>query len=174
MTRKKSLNKFSKSTKSRGFTLIELLVVVGIISILAGSLLLVINPAAIMKKSRDSRRMTDIDELRSALLLALSEGEISLVDTATPCGTDGCDRSEGGIVADGTGYVRFTVLGSRGLELSTLPQDPLSDSSYIYGSDGTDFEINVVLEHEDNASRMVDDGGTSNDYWEIGTDLSIL
>lgn len=166
----------TNASQNFGFTLIELLVVIAIISILAGTLLVVVNPASIQQRSRDSKRMQEMETLRNALIIALSEGEISLVDTTVACGADGCDSSEGGVVVDGTGFVKFSVTGTRGLAkyIPTLPRDPLSTSSYVYASDGIDFELNTVLENADNAEKMTTDGGNSDTTYEMGTSLDIL
>ena len=64
----------------KGFTLVELLVVVAIIVVLAGVLLLAINPAALLAKGRDARRLEDIEALNKALALSLADGEITLVN----------------------------------------------------------------------------------------------
>jgi len=52
--------------KVRGFSLIEFLVVVGILLILATSVLIYTNPIENQKKARDQRRLTDIAQLREA------------------------------------------------------------------------------------------------------------
>jgi type IV pilus assembly protein PilA len=88
--------------KQKGFTLIEMLVVIAIIAILAGAVLIAINPAETMKKSRDSTRLSDMDTLRSAINMALAEGEITLVDLDDPTNS-GIDSQ----AADGTGYIKY-------------------------------------------------------------------
>lgn len=56
----------------KGFTLLELLIVIAILSVLAMALILVLNPAETLKKSRDSQRMTDLATLKTALGLYLT------------------------------------------------------------------------------------------------------
>lgn len=50
-----------------GFTLIELLVVIAIIAILAVVVVLTLNPAELLKQSRDSNRLSDITTLANAI-----------------------------------------------------------------------------------------------------------
>lgn len=57
---------------STGFTLLELLIVVAIIAILSVALILVINPAETLKKSRDAQRISDMATLKTALGLLLT------------------------------------------------------------------------------------------------------
>ena len=56
---------FLKSKK--GFTLIELLIVIGIISILAGIVLVAVNPAQQFGKANDSERKSEISSVLSAI-----------------------------------------------------------------------------------------------------------
>src|ERR1035438_1141793 len=58
--------------KKGGFTLIELLVVIAIIAILSVVVVLTINPAELLRQSRDSNRVSDMSTLRTAVSLYLS------------------------------------------------------------------------------------------------------
>lgn len=63
--------------KKSGFTLLELLIVVGILAIMAVALVVVINPAETLKKSRDSQRLSDLSSIKTAL-------SFYLANTTTP------------------------------------------------------------------------------------------
>ena len=57
--------------EERGFTLIELLVVIAIIAILSVVVILSLNPAELLRQSRDSSRISDVATLKSAISLYL-------------------------------------------------------------------------------------------------------
>jgi prepilin-type N-terminal cleavage/methylation domain-containing protein len=55
------------SARRNGFTLIELLVVIAVIAILTVVVLLTLNPAELLRQSRDSNRLSDLDTMVHAL-----------------------------------------------------------------------------------------------------------
>ena len=57
----------NKKSTSRAFTLLEILLVVGIIAILAGIVIIAINPAKQLADTRNAERRSDIRELNSAM-----------------------------------------------------------------------------------------------------------
>lgn len=159
---------------NKGFTLVELLVVIAIIAVLAGAIMIAINPAAIMMRGRDTNRLQDMDTLTKALNLALAEGEIALATT-----TDPGDSSVGTRSLAGSGWVSFTIpTGKTGLSryLPTLPIDPTNSGAYIYtfASTTSNFEINCAFESADNTPRMTTDGGNSTTKYEVGTSLTVM
>jgi prepilin-type N-terminal cleavage/methylation domain-containing protein len=68
----------NKKTHGRGFTLLELLIVIAIIAILSVILVLVLNPAETLKKSRDAQRISDLNTVKTAL------GLFTTTATGTP------------------------------------------------------------------------------------------
>jgi prepilin-type N-terminal cleavage/methylation domain-containing protein len=161
----------------KGFTLIELIVVIAIIAVLAGVVLVAINPAVLLAKSRDAKRLEDFDALNKAISLAIADGEIILLDKTT-CTT--CTSLSTVQVVDGeSGWIQFGIVpGRTGLSkfLPSLPLDPINNETYHYsfGSTLTDWEINGVLESPDNGSKMTVDGGDNDLKFEVGTNLKIL
>ena len=73
------------SASTAGFTLIELLVVIAIVAILSVVVILVLNPAELLKQARDSNRLQDLANINTALNLFQTDtgGNLSMGTAST-------------------------------------------------------------------------------------------
>lgn len=166
----------------KGFTLVELLVVIAIIAVLASVIVLVINPLELLRRSRDSNRLRDLNNLSQAINVALQEGSLSSSSIATilckesgeyPC----VGKSDTGTrITDGTGWVKVNFASQKAMNIPTLPIDPTnnSDYHYTYCADNDSFELNTTLESDKFRSQMAMDGGDTADYYETGSNLNLI
>jgi prepilin-type N-terminal cleavage/methylation domain-containing protein len=74
-----------KSKKKKGFTLIELLVVIAIIAILSVVVVLTLNPAEMLRRSRDSNRASDLSIIKTSISLYLADVSSTSMGTSTYC-----------------------------------------------------------------------------------------
>lgn len=120
-----------------GFTLIELLVVIAILAVLATAVVLVLNPAELIKQGRDSTRISDLAALNSAISIFVADDRTPTTDgwptTGTFCwltSTTTAPTSNVGIcgVSATTSIPGWVPLNfnkiSSGSPLSKLPIDP--------------------------------------------------
>lgn len=168
--------------KRNGFTLIELLVVVAIIAILALIVMLAINPVEMARRSRDSRRLSDLATLRKAIDLALADNKtLPIVDWTNLDSTVSVALFPTG-AAGGTDISKY---------LSVVPTDPQYDTTgtlqlakgdctaqtgvdkstmrYQFKSNGSVYVLRAKLESLDNCKALSQDGGPGADLYEIGT-----
>lgn len=126
----------------KGFTLIELLVVIAILAVLATAVILVINPAELIRQARDSTRISDLAAINSAISLYLSDiaspglggANGATCTTAARCTSGTTEFFSSAITTcstnattsvDGLGWVSVDFLDiSSGSPLSRLPIDP--------------------------------------------------
>lgn len=75
----------SRHSAHKGFTLLELLITLSILAILTVVLVIVINPAEVLKKTRDNQRFSDLSTLKAALSLYLAEVSTPVLGPSADC-----------------------------------------------------------------------------------------
>jgi prepilin-type N-terminal cleavage/methylation domain-containing protein len=148
-----------KQPEKRGFTLIELLIVVAVLAVLSVVVILVLNPAELLKQSRDSRRITDLATIKKVLSLYLVQVKTPTLTKCSTCcytsTTSTISATCGGrhnttaqassptpTLIDGTGWVGGNGTGppygpditaiSSGSPISHWPLDPINNTTYFY------------------------------------------
>jgi type II secretion system protein G len=123
----------------KGFTLIELLVVIAIIGLL--STLAVVALGSARQKARDSKRLSDLKQIQTALELYYTDANAYPIEaTAVTLGSTNeiCLNQAAG----------FTTTGCTNAYMGLVPKDPQSTGTYSYiaASPGTTYAITATLE----------------------------
>lgn len=118
------------SSQKKGFTLIELLVVIAILAALAVTVFVALNPAQRLKDSRDTRRVSDVDTILTAihayivdnkgaypagLTAGMSEAQLGTSATGCTVSTGGCSVATAACVDLTTPLVKY---------FKSVPLDP--------------------------------------------------
>lgn len=185
----------------KGFTLIELLVVIAILAVLMSVIVVTLNPAEMLKKTRDTKRIADLDALRTAINLYITDVSSPSMGSAGVCYASQSGATSTGITCtsvtasttqniSGTGWIpiNFTSISS-GSPLSSLPLDPKNTTStsvttsYVYyyktNPSSTTYELLCNMEstyYSNGGSGNIEstDGGDDSDLYEVGSDLSLM
>jgi len=95
------LMKGNKRKQKKGFTLIELLVVIAIIAILSVVVILTLNPAELLRQSRDSNRISDLSVTKSAIAFYLASVASPSLNGTSSATSPTCYVDASGYVAGG-------------------------------------------------------------------------
>jgi prepilin-type N-terminal cleavage/methylation domain-containing protein len=149
-----------------GFTLIELVIVIGVITVLAGGLLIVLNPLAQLGKARDAQRKNDLHQIK--LLLEqyyndhqryppIAASKCFAPNTLPNCYDFSYPKSTAWIPELVPGYTQKLPLDP--INNNNFPWD-LPDSSprysYFYGdvsADGKHYDLGARLENPNDPQR---------------------
>jgi prepilin-type N-terminal cleavage/methylation domain-containing protein len=120
----------------RGFTLLEVLLVVAIIAILAGIVIVAINPGKNLGDARNTQRSADVNTIiNGTYQYALdNNGVLPAGITVTP--TEVCATG----AASCTGLVDLSVLTAAGKYVVAIPKDPQCATTCALN--GTGYKIN--------------------------------
>ena len=131
-----------KNKKQKGFTMVELLVVVTIIAVLTA--VGAVSYGSTAKKSRDAKRTSDIEAIRTALELYRSdEGEYPVLTVnASTCITSS------------------SIASATETYLEKVPTDPINTTRstvlycYKYSGNATSYTLTIYLEGENGAAEV--------------------
>ena len=182
----------------KGFTLLELLIVIGILAILSTTIILVINPAQLLKKARDSQRISDLNTMKTAIAYYITEtsspsiGSLFSAQTysdlaAVKCHSTATVAPAVTYTTGGSGWIPINFDGmAGGSPIGSLPADPnitLIDATpgryYVYMvGHATNFTFKLVANMESTyygsgtGSVETGDGGTEATLYEVGTSMT--
>lgn len=150
------MNMNIKKSSKKGFTLIELLVVIAIIAILSVVVILTLNPAELLRQSRDSNRISDLSVTKSAIAFYLASvsspnlasssagyneayysnaGAPSLTTASSGFSsiTSANVTGSAAYAVNSTGWIpiNFNQITAGGSPLASLPHDPVNASSSL-------------------------------------------
>ncbi len=139
-------NNTSTPATKKGFSLLEMLLVVAAIGILAGIVILALNPGKQLADTRNAQRKADVNTILNAVYqyaidsntgalpsTILAAGDCS-TNTNLICTTGG--DCNGGTNAEGHNLVDLAVLTNSGTYLVNMPTDPTTTTT-----NGTGYSI---------------------------------
>ena len=182
----------------KGFTLLELLIVIGILAILSTTIIIVINPAQLLKRARDSQRISDLNTMKTAIAYYITEetGTLSIgslfsaqtyADIAgAKCHATATVAPAVAFTTGGSGWIPINFDGlSGGSPIGSLPHDPKITALdadpgryYVYMvGHATNYTFKLVANMESTmygsgGTAETDDGGTDATLYEVGTSMT--
>ena len=160
------------------------MIVIGILSVLAITLLVVLNPAEAQKRSRDAKRLKDANTLQTIVQQYLDDGNSfgSTCTTGSPCtstnsGTvdaTACSGTEnwlGGTSADLCNYAKTIDRNPSNATNRTCITGTGTTATcimiYRVAVSGSNYEINVRQESTTNETKVTGDSGDSDQWVEV-------
>jgi prepilin-type N-terminal cleavage/methylation domain-containing protein len=108
------------SQRMRGFTLLEVLLVVAILALLAGIVIVAINPGRQLANSRNAQRNSDVKTILNAIYQYNIDNAGVMPSTITTTATDVCNTTG----SNCTGLIDLGVLTASSKYLVGIPKDP--------------------------------------------------
>lgn len=128
----------NKQTKfQKGFTLLEVLLVVAIIAVLAGIIIVAINPGKQLADARNSQRKVDVNTILNANFQYSIDNNGNLpaaIATSTTCNTPATNEICMTGAASCTGLVDLSGLTTNQKYIVSLPVDPSKPAANINGT----------------------------------------
>lgn len=129
------MNFIKSKTKQGGFTLLEVLLVVAIIAILAGIVIIAINPGKNLGDTRNSQRQADVTTILNGVYQYSLDNNGTLPTSITTTATEICATG----AATCTGLVDLSTITASEKYLTAVPKDP--QCSTACATNGTGYRI---------------------------------
>lgn len=142
---------------NKGFTLLELLVVIAIIGVLVTIIIVAINPAKLIGQSRDSKRRSDLLQVKAALQLYYNDCK-TYPATASFQAIFGSAFGNTGNGFDGTA----NTCDDGSVYMKQVPNDTGASYTYTQLNSGQDYRITAHLNYPttDDANTVTKCGGS--------------
>ena len=112
------------TTKQSGFTLLEVLLVVAIIAILAGIVIIAINPSKNLGDTRNAQRQADVTTILNSVYQYSLDNNGALPSTIPTTATEMCKTGTAGATCTSSSLIDLSSVTTSGKYIASLPIDP--------------------------------------------------
>lgn len=144
----------SQIKNNKGFTLLEILLVVAAIAILAGIVILAINPAKQLGATRNAQRYSDVNTISNAVYQYSIDNDGTLPSSITVTPTEICGSTSS---TQCTGLIDLGVLLTSQKYLTAIPLEPQKTNANGAGyfiSKSANGRITVDATFEENGATI--------------------
>jgi len=143
--------RFKNLKNQKGFTLLEVLLVVAIIAILAGIVIIAINPGKQLGDTRNAQRQADVTTILNAVYQYSLDNNGTLPTSITNTATEICKTGTAPATCTSGSLVDLSTITSSGKYVANMPVDPqcptgcaANGNGYKISKDATTGRVTVL------------------------------